>query len=89
MNWMRLDCDTTLLFQFHIVKKLILKLPVIDKVYTLHNTVSQSRLSVVDVRNNTKVSYFLNSCGHKIGRIDRVELLYAILVSAEDYRFFY
>ena len=55
-----LDCDTTLLFEVHVVEHLSL-----GNVYSLccfKQTVGQGRFAMVDVSNNAKISDFLHIC---------------------------
>ena len=53
---LRLDGNSPFSFQVHIIKHLILHLPVGQQSGHFNNTVSQGRLSVINMSNNTKIT---------------------------------
>ena len=60
LNSVTFDRDTTLFFQIHIVQYLVLHLPNIHRPGDLQHTIRQGTLTVVNMRNNTKISYFFH-----------------------------
>jgi hypothetical protein len=57
----RLDGDTLLALEIHIIEHLRLHLALIQSVGSLQKTVGQGRLTVVDMGYNAKISYLLHN----------------------------
>ena len=60
LNGMRLDGNTTLFLQIHIVQHLILHQALIHRSRIFNQAVRQRGLTVVNVSNNAKISYILH-----------------------------
>ena len=61
---MRFDRDPALPFQIHRIKELILPLALLDRARALKQPVRQSRLAVIDVRDDAKIARQLNAHGN-------------------------
>ena len=57
---LRLDRDTTLTFDVHVIQNLVLHLTAGEDSGLFNDPVRQCRLAVVDVSDNTKVPYLIN-----------------------------
>ena len=67
--WSELDRDTSLTLEIHLVECLRLHLTLLERTGDLHETISESRLPVIDMSNDTKVAdrgWF----GHMVGILD-------------------
>ncbi len=51
-----LDRDTTLALEIHLIESLRLELTLLECSSDLHEAISKSRLSVVDMSNDTKIA---------------------------------
>jgi hypothetical protein len=61
LDSVRLDGDTLLTFEIHIIKYLRLHLALVQSVGSLQQTVGQGRFTVVDMGYNAKISNFLHN----------------------------
>lgn len=65
--WSELDRDTALTLQIHLIERLRLHLSFLQSASDLHETISESRLTMIDMSDDTEVadgSWF----GHSIER---------------------
>ena len=64
LDGMTLDGDTSFLFQIHIIEHLALS--DLQSGGHFEHTIGQRTLSVVDMRNNTEISYLILQCCNRL-----------------------
>ena len=60
LDGMALNRNTTFLLQVHIVEHLIFHVPNIDSLGYLQHSVGEGRFAMIDMRNNTKITYLIH-----------------------------
>ena len=60
LDGMALNRNTTFLLQVHIVEHLVLHLPYIDSLRDLQHTIRKGRFAMIDVCNDTKITYLIH-----------------------------
>ena len=56
LHRLKLDCDTSLAFQIHLIQKLLFHFPLFDCLGKLKQPISKRRLTVVNMGDNTKIA---------------------------------
>ena len=60
LDGVRFDGYTALFLQIHVVQHLVLHLPHIDSLRDLQHAIRKGRFAVIDVSNNTKITYLIH-----------------------------
>ena len=69
LNGVRLDCDTSLTLQIHIIKKLILFFTLSNSSSSIEQTIGQSAFTMVNMGNNAKITNVLHLRTKRITKI--------------------